>query len=184
MLGNVVEQVADLLEASRLRVADEMRDPGGAGMNLCAAQTLEVDLLVRHRLHHVRPGHEHVGGALDHEDEVGDRRRVDGAAGAGPHDGADLGHHTRGLGVAPEDLGVAAQRRHPFLNPRAARVVEPDDRAAGLHRQVHHLADLLRVRLRQRTAEHGEVLREHAHIAAVDPAVPGDDPIAQELLVG
>ncbi len=184
VLGDVVEQVADLLEAGRLGVADEMRHPRGTGMNLRAAQTLEVDLLVRHRLHHLRPSHEHVGGPVDHIDEVGDRRRVDGATRTRSQNRADLGHDTRGLSVSPEDLRVPAQRRHPFLNPRAARVVEPDNRAPSLHRQVHHLADLLRVRFGQRTAEHGEVLRKHAHVAAVDPAVPGDDPIAQELLVG
>ena len=49
-----------------------------------------VDLLARHRLDDVGAGDEHVRRALDHEDEVGDRGRVHGAAGARPHDEADL----------------------------------------------------------------------------------------------
>ena len=54
-------------------------------VSLCvmrAAELLLRDLLVRDRLDHVRPGHEHVARALDHDVEVGDRRRVDRAAGA------------------------------------------------------------------------------------------------------
>ena len=61
--------------------------------------------------------------------------------------------------------------------------LRPIDRAADLRREVHHLADLLRVRARQRAAEHGEVLREHADRAAVDGAVPGDDAVAEDLLL-
>ena len=73
--------------------------------------------------------------------------------------------------VAQEDVGVAAEREHAFLDARAARVVEPDDRRAHLHRQVHDLDDLRGVRLRQRSAEDGEVLREDEDRPAVDAAV-------------
>src|SRR3989454_5239996 len=64
------------------------------------------------------------------------------------------------------------------------RSVEPDDGRAVLEGAVHHLADLLGVRFRQRAAEHGEILREHVHQAAVDPPVPGHHAVAQVLLVG
>ena len=39
-----------------------------------AAELLELDLLARHRLDHLGPRDEHVGGPLDHEDEVGHGR--------------------------------------------------------------------------------------------------------------
>jgi hypothetical protein len=39
------------------------------------------------------------------------------------------------------------------------------------------------MRFGQRAAEHGEVLREHIHGAAVDGAIAGDHPIAQEDLL-
>ena len=45
-------------------------------------------------------------------------------------------------------------------------------------RQVHDLDDLLAEHLAQRAAEDGEVLGEHAHRAAVDRAVAGDDAVA------
>ena len=42
-------------------------------------------ILACHSLDDLWPGDEHVG-ALNHEDEVGQGRGVDRAAGAGPHD--------------------------------------------------------------------------------------------------
>src|SRR6185312_13354126 len=55
--------------------------------------------------------------------------------------------------------------------------------AARLHRHVLHLDDLLRVRLRQRAAEHGEVLGEQIDGAAVDRAPAGDDAVAGDFLL-
>src|SRR5205823_6231796 len=79
--------------------------------------------------------------------------------------------------------GVATERENAFLNARAARVVQADDRRSELQREIHDLHDLRGVRLRQRCAEHGEVLREREHLAAVDEAVAGDDAVAwNELL--
>ena len=104
--------------------------------------------------------------------------RVDGAARAGPHDQADLGDDARGLDVAPEDLRVAAERDDALLDARAARVVDTDQRAAELEREVHDLADLLGERLGERPAEDREVLREDEHLAAEDRPVAGDDGVA------
>ena len=104
--------------------------------------------------------------------------RVDGAARARPHDERDLRHDAGRLHVAPEDLRVAGERDDALLDPRAARVVDPDDRAAVLHGQVHDLADLLREDLGERPAEDREVLREDEHLATEDRPVAGDDGVA------
>ena len=63
------------------------------------------------------------------------------------------------------------------------RIVESDDRRADLHRQVHDLADLLRVRFRKRAAENRKILRKDKNLAAVDQAVAGDDAVAGKLLL-
>ena len=144
---------------------------------------VRVDDLVGHGPDDVGPGHEHVARALDHHGEVGDRRRVDRSPGARTEDHRDLRHDAGGEDVAQEDLGIAAQRRDALLDPRAARVVEPDDRRPDLHREIHDLADLLGVRLRQRAAEHREVLAEDEHQPAVDGAVAGDDAVAEDALL-
>jgi hypothetical protein len=101
----------------------------------------------------------------------------------GAHDHADLRHHAAGHHVALEHLGIAAQRGHALLDARAARVVQADHRRADLHGLVHDLADLLGVRFGQRAAEHGEVLAEHEHQAAVDHAVAGHHAVAGDLVV-
>ena len=161
-----------------------MRHAAGRVVRHRAAELLLGHVFVRHGLDHVRTGHEHVAGVLDHDVEVGNGRRVDRAAGARPHDRGDLRHDARRERVAEEDVGVAAERHHAFLNPRAARVVEADDRRPSFMRQVHDLDDLRGVGFRQRAAEHGEVLRKRKHLAAVDEAVPGDDAVAGDDLVG
>ena len=163
------EQLADEREALAVVLDGEVRDAALLVVRHRAAELLLRHVLVGHRLDDVRAGHEHVARALHHDVEVGDRRRVDRAAGAGPHDGGDLRHHARGERVAQEDVGVAAERHHAFLDARAARVVQAHDRRAHAHRQVHHLADLRGVGLGERAAEHGEVLREGVDLPARPP---------------
>ena len=174
------QQVANQRQALAIVVGREVRDAARRVVRHRAAELFLGHLLVRDRLDHVGAGHEHVARVLHHDDEVGDRRRVDGAAGARPHDRGNLRHHARRERVAQEDVGVAAEREHAFLDARAARVVQPDDRRAELHRQIHDLHDLRGVGLRQRSAEDGEVLREGEHLAAVDQAVAGDDAVARD----
>ncbi len=110
---------------------------------------------------------------MDHEDEVGDRRRVDGAARAGTHDQADLGDHAGAADVAHEHVAVGAQRDDALLDARAAGVVDADHGAADLGGEVHDLAHLLAHHLAERAAEDGEVLAEDADGAPVDRAVAG-----------
>ena len=85
--------------------------------------------------------------------------------------------------VALEHLAVAAERRHALLDAGAAGVEQADDGAARLHRHVLHLDDLLRMRFRQRAAEHGEVLGEQIDGAAVDRAPAGDHAVAGDFLL-
>lgn len=146
----------------------------GAG----AAEFLHADVFAGDGLDDVGSGDEHVGGLVDHDHEVGDRGGVDGAAGAGAHDEADLRDDAGGVGVAAEDLAVHAERGDAFLDARAAGVVDADDGAAGFQGEVHHLDDLLAVDLAERAAEDGEVLGEDRDGAAFDGAVTGDDTVA------
>ena len=56
-------------------------------------------------------------------------------------------------------------------------------RTPVLHGQVHDLAHLLREDLRERPAEHREVLREDEHLAAEDRAVAGHDRVAPRTVL-
>jgi hypothetical protein len=85
--------------------------------------------------------------------------------------------------VAQEDVGVAAERQHAFLDARAARIVQAHDRRPHLHGEVHDLDDLRGVGLRERAAEDGEVLREGVDRPAVHEPLPGDDAVARDDLL-
>ena len=161
----------------------EARDAGGARVRARAAELGRRDLLVRHRLHHLGPGDEHVRRLLDHHRKVGHRRRVDRAARARPHDDRDLRDDARRLDVALEDVGIPGERGDALLDPRAARIVEADHRRAELDGAVHHLADLLGVRLGERAAEDGEVLREDEDATPVHRAVARHDAVARRPVV-
>src|SRR6185437_4180794 len=105
------------------------------------------------------------------------------AARARAHDDGDLRDHAGAHHVALEDFAVTRERSYTFLNARAARIEQADDRRAVLQRHVLHLADLLGVRFGQRAAEDGEVLREDIDHAAVDGAPAGDHAIACDAVL-
>ena len=149
-----------------------------------AAELLFCDFLVRNGLDDVWARHEHIARVFDHDDEVGDGGRVDGAARARSHDRGDLRHHAGRDRVAKKNVGVAAERGHAFLNARATRIVQAHDRRAQLHREVHDLHDLRGVGLGEGSAEDGEVLRERKHLASVDQTMAGDEAVAGNELPG
>ncbi len=161
----------------------EMRDAAARRVGRRSAQELRVDFLVRHRAHDVGARHEHVARAFGHDREVGHCRRVHGAAGTGAEHHRDLRHDAGGEDVAQEDVGIATEGHDAFLDSRAARIIEADDWQADLHREVHDLADLFRIGLRQRAAEDREVLAEHEDLSAVDATVTRHDAIAKRALV-
>ncbi|GAA3695794.1 hypothetical protein GCM10022420_096880 [Streptomyces iranensis] len=179
----VRQQLLDVFDGVLLVAGHVMGHAGGGVVGAGAAQLLEADVLTGDGLDDVRAGDEHVRGLVDHDREVGDRRGVHGSPRAGAHDQADLRDDTARVGVAAEDLTVGTEGGHALLDAGAAGVVDADDRAAGLQREVHHLDDLLAVDLAQRAAEDGEVLGEHGHRAAVHRAVPGDDAVAVGAVV-
>ncbi len=180
VLRQVAEQSAGEVERGGLVGRGKVGDAAASRVRRRPAEALCIDVLVGHGSDDVRPGDEHEARPVDHDREVRDRRRIDRSAGARAEDDRDLRDDARGERVAKEDVGIATERGDAFLDPGAARIVEPDHRRPDLHRQVHDLADLGRVRLRQRAAEDGEVLAEDEDEPAIDRAVSGDDAVAED----
>src|SRR6202034_3571464 len=112
------------------------------------------------------------------------RRRIHRAAGARPHDRGNLRYHAAIQRVAQENVGIARQRRHAFLNARPSGIVQPNHRRAHLRGQVHDLDDLSCIRLRKRSTENRKILREDLHKPPLDAAVTSDKAVAVELLLG
>ena len=177
-LRYVFEEVADLGEALLFTLSQEMRDARLDVVHLGSAQRVERDVLARGDPYDFGACDEHVADPVHHEREVGDRRRVDSAAGAGAEDQAQLGDHAARLHVSPEDLSVSGEGDNTFLDARAARVVDSDDRDPVGQREVHHLDDLLGEDLAQRAAEDARVVAEQHHVATGDSGHAGDHAIA------
>ena len=152
-------------------------------MALGPAEFLERDLLAGDGLHHVRAGDEHMRGLIDHEDEVGHGRAVHRTAGTWAEDHRDLRGDTRGLHVAVEDAAVAGQRNDALLDAGTGTIVQADERRTHGEGEIHDLVDLLGEDLTERSTEHGEVLGEHEHLAAVDGSPAGDDTVGVGALL-
>jgi len=178
----IAEQFLRQVDSVLLAIADQMRHAARRGMHQRPAQVVERDFFARDGFDHLRAGDEHIAALLDHDDEIGDSRRIDRAAGAWPHDQADLRHDARRQGVAQEDIGVAIQAGDALLDTRPARIGQAHDRRAILQCQIHHLADLGGVGFRERPAGDGEILRPDIDQPAIDRAIAADHAIAQKAL--
>ncbi len=161
-----------------------MRDSRNTVVRNSTAEFFLRDFLMRHCLDHVRSGDEHVRRVFDHDVEVSDRGTVNGAARARSHDATDLRDHAARECVAQKDVSITTETNNAFLNTRAARIIQTDNRRADLHREVHNLANLFRVSLGKGTAKHSEVLRQDEHVTGINQAVTSNHPIAGiDLLV-
>ena len=123
VLGQERHEVARVLEARLLVVGGEVRHARLRVVGHGAAELLELDLLAGDRLDHVGARDEHVRGLLDHEDEVGHGRGVDGAARARAHDQRDLRDHARSTGrcARTRRRRRRASRRPPGCGRRPSR---------------------------------------------------------------
>lgn len=92
------------------------------------------------------------------------------------------GDDARGLDVVVERLGDVVQGHGAVLDAGAGAFVQTDDRAAGLDGELLQLHHLLSVHLAEGAAEDRAVLREDAHLAAVDGAPAGDDAVGGRAL--
>jgi hypothetical protein len=179
----VAEQFLDVLQRVFFVGGDVVRDARLGHVGVGAAEILHGHVFAGDCLDHVRAGHEHLAGLVDHHGEVGQRGGVDVAACGRAHDQRDLRDHAGRLHVAVEDFGVQAERDDALLDARACALIDADQRATGLDGQIHYLADLLAVDLAEAAAEDGGVLAEDADLAAVDGAVAGDDAVAKRALL-
>ncbi len=125
-----------------LAVRSQVRHAAFRGVDAGAAEGLFVHILVGHGLDHLGAGQKHVAVVAHHDGEVGQRRGIDGPAGAGAENTRQLRDNPRGLDIAQENLGVAGQALDSLLDAGPSRVVETDHRGTVLHGHIHDLADL------------------------------------------
>src|SRR5205085_11211593 len=102
-------------------------------------------------------------------------------AGAGTHDDGSLWNDAGGEYVTLEHFAVAAECRDPFLHARPAGIEKADDGSARSHREILDFRDLLGVSLGKRAAEHGKILGEGEHRAAIHASPAGDNAITGDF---
>ena len=93
--GQEIQEPTHLREALFVAGEGKVGDAAEGRVRVRPAELLVRHLFARYGLDDVRAGDVHLPGALRHEDEVCDGRRVDGAARTRAHDDGDLRHHTR-----------------------------------------------------------------------------------------
>ena len=117
--------------------------------------------------------------SLHHEDEVGQRGRIDVAARARSHDEGNLRDHPRRQDIALENLAIARERGDPLLDAGAAGVKKPNEGRPVFERHILQAGDFLSVRFGKRAAENGKILGEDEDGAAIDGAPSRHDSIAR-----
>ena len=161
------EKATGDLDGMGVIVGDEMNVAADAGVCCGTADFVHCAFLARHCLNYFRPADEHVRAAFDHDDEIHQRGRISRAASAGSCHNCDLRHDAGKKDVAKKYLAVSGERVEPFLDARAARIVESDHGAASLQGVIHQVADFLGVNASQRTAANGKILAEGRHDTAI-----------------
>ncbi len=154
----VGEQLLYLVYGLDFGITGKVGDPAFFVVGDRSAQIFKGDLFSGNGLDDLRTRDKHVAGLFDHENPVRHGRRIYRPPGGRPHDGRYLGDNAGADGVAVENLAVAAKGIHPFLDPRAAGIVEPHHRYAGLVGHIHDLADLAGVHFPEGSGTCGEIL--------------------------
>ncbi len=161
---------------------DEVDVAADAGVGGGAADFFHRAFLAGDGLNHFRAANEHIGHALDHDDEIHQRGRICRAARARPGDDRDLRHHAGNQHVPKKYLTISGERIEAFLDARPARIVESDHGAAGFKRVIHHVADFFGVNASERPAADGEILAEGRHLPSIHNPSAGDDGVSGESL--
>jgi hypothetical protein len=132
---------------------------------------LHTDILTGGCFNYQRSGNEHLAGISHHQDEVGQGRGINRAAGAGAHDHRNLRDHSGSNGIPEKDLAVSIKGVHAFLNAGSARVTNADYRGSDLHGHIENFTDFCSMNPSQGAADNGKVLGKDINPATCDSAV-------------
>ena len=152
-------------------------------MSSCTPKIFVRYLFSRNSFHDIGTRDVHLPDAFNHVDEVSEGGRVDRTTSGRTSNDRDLRNDTRSECVPTEDFTVAGKGVDAFLDSGSTGVVYTNDWSTDLHGVIHHLGNLLRRDLRQRTTKYGEVLSVGEYLATVYKAVSGYDSVAFELLL-
>ena len=105
----VAQKVAHLIYAFLLRLADEVGHTTASGVSGGSSQLFVSHLFPGNGLDDIGTGNIHLADILNHEDEVGDGRRIDRTASGRADDDRDLRDNAGIQGVAKKDVSVGRE---------------------------------------------------------------------------
>ena len=181
--GQVAQQTTDLVDAIGIIGGHEVRNAADAVVGHSAAQLFSIDLLAGNGFDNIGAGNEHLAGLIHLEDEIGESGGINGAAGAGAHDGGDLRNNAGGSSIAEEDLAIAFQTVQTFLDAGTAGIIHADYGSADLAGILKDFADLIGLNFAHGAADNGEILGISVDDAAVYLAVAANNTITGEVLL-
>ncbi len=155
-----------------------VRDPADHRVDGRAAELLLADLFADRGLHQWRPRAEQRR-ALDHHDEVHERRGERAVSGRRPHDHAHRGDETGERHQRLEVVRGAAATFECVLGPVTGALEQHHERHPLLLGQLGEPVPFGTGRQSDRATHHGEVLGTDQHRATVDRAVTGDERVGR-----
>ena len=167
----------------RLVPGQEMPHAGDRAVHPRAAHLLQRGVLADDHLDHPRAAQVHRGVAVDHRDEIAERRDIGAAGGRRPEQGAHLRDGPRRAHLGVEDLpGAAAAREHLHLigDPGTGRVDQVDHRQAVGICPLDHANDLLDGARAPRPGLHGGVVGHQGNGPAIDRRGARDHPVGRQ----
>lgn len=83
-----------------------------------------------------------------------------------------------------ENVAIACQGIHAFLDSSTTRVLKTNDGSARHHCLIHHFENLLGVGPRKTAAKNSEILTIDENPSSVNRAMPCHDAVARNLFFG
>ncbi len=172
LLAEQSDQPAPTVVGVEFVVGDDVAHPGLLVVGLRPTERGHVDVLAGDAAHHVGPGDEHPA-FRRHDDDVGQRRSVGGAAGGETDDHRDLRDVAGRADHGFEHLAYRVQRPHTFSQPGTTRMPDAHDGTLVFDGSVVGVDDVRAPLDAHGAAHHGAVGAERDGAHTVDGARRG-----------
>ncbi len=148
----------------------------------CSTQIFFGHILVGYSSDDIGTGNKHVTGFVDHENKIGQGRRIDRPSGAWSQNCTDLRNYPWRKNVIVENVGITGQALHALLNSGATRVIKANKRSSVFNGHFLDLNNFISIRPAHRSSKNGEVLGKNIHQAIVNFSIASNDPITSKFL--
>ena len=152
-------------------------------MGHSAAESFSGNLFAGYGFNYCRSCQEHLRGAFYHVDEVGQCRRIYGAACRRSHNCGNLRNNAGCNGIAPENLAIAGKSIYCFLDTGSAGIIQAYARSTDFKSQFVYVNNFRSVHFTKGAAFYREVLGKCEYESSVYSTITGNDTFAGEIFL-